>query len=799
MPVCNVCNATTFSDRTGLAACDACPAGRYGTKTNLTACNECIPGEFQPSFGAKFCEQCEPGRYSVSGLSSCAVCDTGKVQESFGRDSCVPCLVNSKANIERTECLCAVGYYLPSTYLPGSNIFSCIECPIGADCSSSGNKWTNLRASAGFWRATNTSDRFYRCLLREHCLGGALVGSALSVKSDVGCIENREGILCSHCKTGFREATGGICTTCPSSDASFALVALGAIALIFLLYVQIAVVVNSHDHLLRRIHKKDKENQVNNPEHEQGAIDELSDSDDDQDEAEAAEAVEAAASASPKSKKTKKLSELEEGVEMASLDKSENEDSQSEADEEESEEEDEEENSVIEWSYNHLRIDVVDPRNGKVVAIGAPAPETDFTYKLKVIMGFLQITTSIASTLEIQWPSTFKQVLLYLDVVNFNVIMQQVTSTDCVDGVSYYDKFLIILLTPLCLTLLIALVLLVPFKLKMCCFKQSFDRRRYVIRFYQIGLYLLFLLYPSVSSTVLGHYICKDIDSRSFLIADLRIECFTDKWTQFAFGAVALVLLYPIGIPLFFFAILKLNYKHLADDVIRAQLGFLYDGYRRNTWWFEMLDMAHKLFLTSFVAFFDQSSQISVGMSVVILYLLILLLLNPYLRKDDDVLHLFAQIEIFLLLLAGHVFYNMPVGGFYASDDAIMSVALIGICFGLLLGFLYLSFIAVRSFISNWLKERARDKLKKKRKENLAKQALSSGQTDAKHAEESDSGSEGEGEEKEPSTSQGPHDVHGESRPASTLPSLPSGAALPATPHGDFTSALPPMLTGPSA
>jgi len=86
-----------------------------------------------------------------------------------------------------------------------------------------------------------------------------------------------------------------------------------------------------------------------------------------------------------------------------------------------------------------------------------------------------------------------------------------------------------------------------------------------VVQFWKLFLYGLFLIYPSVSSAVLRHFVCFQIDDRSYLWADLRVQCYTDQWTTFAFVAVALILLYPVGIPVFFFALLKVNQKDLKE------------------------------------------------------------------------------------------------------------------------------------------------------------------------------------------------------------------------------------------
>lgn len=86
------------------------------------------------------------------------------------------------------------------------------------------------------------------------------------------------------------------------------------------------------------------------------------------------------------------------------------------------------------------------------------------------------------------------------------------------------------------------------------------------MKFWKLFLYLLFLIYPSVSGTVLRHFVCKQIDDHSYLLTDLRIQCYTDQWTTYAFIAIALILIYPIGIPVFFFALLKLNQKDLRGQ-----------------------------------------------------------------------------------------------------------------------------------------------------------------------------------------------------------------------------------------
>lgn len=57
-------------------------------------------------------------------------------------------------------------------------------------------------------------------------------------------------------------------------------------------------------------------------------------------------------------------------------------------------------------------------------------------------------------------------------------------------------------------------------------------------------------------------------------------------------GIIALMI-YPIGIPLFFFFLLRRNRNNLTDPRVLISLGFLYEAYNHNVWYFGMLHSHH--------------------------------------------------------------------------------------------------------------------------------------------------------------------------------------------------------------
>jgi uncharacterized membrane protein YukC len=116
------------------------------------------------------------------------------------------------------------------------------------------------------------------------------------------------------------------------------------------------------------------------------------------------------------------------------------------------------------------------------------------------------------------------------------------------------------------------------------CYAFSF-----VIDYHYHLCYALSRQLIAVSKTILRHYICKNIEGVDYLFADLTQVCYTDQWKVYAYVGIALIIIYPVGIPLFLFYKLWMN-RHLLDqNRVKAELGFLYEGYKQGFWWFEVV------------------------------------------------------------------------------------------------------------------------------------------------------------------------------------------------------------------
>jgi hypothetical protein len=69
----------------------------------------------------------------------------------------------------------------------------------------------------------------------------------------------------------------------------------------------------------------------------------------------------------------------------------------------------------------------------------------NYTYKLKIELGFMQISTNLTFILDIPWPSYYDKFLDFFDVVNLDFIPWQ--SVGCVAKFGFYDRYWLLTIT----------------------------------------------------------------------------------------------------------------------------------------------------------------------------------------------------------------------------------------------------------------------------------------------------------------------------------------------------------------
>lgn len=110
----------------------------------------------------------------------------------------------------------------------------------------------------------------------------------------------------------------------------------------------------------------------------------------------------------------------------------------------------------------------------------------------------------------------------------------------------FYVKFLVVIAVPPAVLLLAALFFYLPLSVRDRLDyndEPAVVARRQDLRAkgFRLILFLLFLIYPMMSSRVLSLFVCRDVEGTSYLITDFTIECYDARWWRYIRVAIPMI------------------------------------------------------------------------------------------------------------------------------------------------------------------------------------------------------------------------------------------------------------------
>ena len=185
----------------------------------------------------------------------------------------------------------------------------------------------------------------------------------------------------------------------------------------------------------------------------------------------------------------------------------------------------------------------------------------------KIVLVYLQIVSAyLQGLLDVQWPPIYVSFAVNMDIVNLNIA--QFFDASCAMQSSYFNTILVSTLLPFVLTALIGVYFLK--KLRKCA--NAADSAALKARCFGYFLTMTYIVFPGTSSVLLRTFLCDDDfdNGASFLKADYSISCNSDSYRLWAYGyCVAMLLVFTVGIPTFYAALLWRNRSRLNPDVAR--------------------------------------------------------------------------------------------------------------------------------------------------------------------------------------------------------------------------------------
>eukprot|EP00929_Paragymnodinium_shiwhaense_P070235 TRINITY_DN35562_c0_g2_i2.p1 TRINITY_DN35562_c0_g2~~TRINITY_DN35562_c0_g2_i2.p1 ORF type:complete len:1399 (-),score=125.67 TRINITY_DN35562_c0_g2_i2:200-4396(-) len=245
--------------------CVACLPGTFYSATS-GVCETCAPGTVTNVSAATACFSCRPGRYARG--QSCAACPAGRYLPEHGAASveeCLPCppdtyssepaeideracrlcpglagvaVTNQEASSKLSDCVCAVGYFLPDF---AADTSGCVECDGEAlSCRGNGTAAT-ARERYYLHEVVSTGAVFVPCVVDggEVCLGGISIDEAGNVVPCSGnysrcpdqCYTGHRGYACASCDIGYtRKRYPDECECCEEYSAGLVAIFAGYVS-----------------------------------------------------------------------------------------------------------------------------------------------------------------------------------------------------------------------------------------------------------------------------------------------------------------------------------------------------------------------------------------------------------------------------------------------------------------------------------------------------------------------------------------------------------------------------------------
>ena len=287
--------------------------------------------------------------------------------------------------------------------------------------------------------------------------------------------------------------------------------------------------------------------------------------------------------------------------------------------------------------------------------------EEVYSVYLKIFVSYLQIVTLISS-FNLNWPDLVKELLDFQE--SAGSVTRQIYSYDCFldefiseDVDTYFKRLLIQFSIPIWFVILPLLVW------SIVAWRRR-DMNYIYTHFISTMIIMLFIAHPDVSTMMFSAFVCIEIESgETWLLEDLDIQCWQGHHNEYAYGiALPGLIIWTIGIPIFALLILVRYKRSLNEIYVRRKIGFMFMGYRRKFYFWEIIITYRKLSIAFISIFLYQFGVEFQALAVMIVVMVSFYLQNRYQPFDQKELN---HLEMRSIVVSGITMYS---GLFFLTD-----------------------------------------------------------------------------------------------------------------------------------
>jgi len=178
-----------------------------------------------------------------------------------------------------------------------------------------------------------------------------------------------------------------------------------------------------------------------------------------------------------------------------------------------------------------------------------------------------------------------------------------------------------------------------------------------------LALGVSFVVVPSASMRLFQTFRCDSFqydvgEVREYLHDDYTLNCQSDEYDATRSTAAFLLLIWPVGIPLLYAALLYASRKALLKGM-RTTLSdathFLSGDYEATKFWWEPVEMCRKLLLTGWLLLVDSTAEqtrVVVALLLSIFFLMLRLAVKPLANGNDEALSTTSEVSLILLYIS---------------------------------------------------------------------------------------------------------------------------------------------------
>lgn len=242
----------------------------------------------------------------------------------------------------------------------------------------------------------------------------------------------------------------------------------------------------------------------------------------------------------------------------------------------------------------------------------------------------------------------------FLDGVNvLNLDISWVFSIDCIMSVDFHDRLLAATIGPIVCIAILRASYTVAVR-----WNRGSEAALRSVRYKHLSmvLFLTFLVYSPVSSVLFQMFSCDELDDGgTYLRADYRIECNSRKHKALQIFSGFMIVLYTLGIPLVYIALLYKK-RHLLgdeqrreDDILVKSTSDLWKPYKPGRFYYEVIECGRRVLLSGVVVFIypDTAAQVAVTLAMAVFFMILSEILAPYESAFDAWVNRMGHVIVF--------------------------------------------------------------------------------------------------------------------------------------------------------